>query len=93
MEVLHINEENKGYFKIIDKEKEAGRITYSWAGTDKFIIDHTEVDEAYKGKSLGKKMLIAAVAYAREKEAKILPLCPFAKTMFDRMDEIKDVLF
>jgi uncharacterized protein len=33
------------------------------------------------------------VKFAREKNIKILPLCSFAKSVFDKMEEIRDVLF
>ena len=32
------------------------------------------------------------VEYAREKGIKIIPLCPFAKSVFDKTSEFKDVL-
>ncbi|MCH7402930.1 GNAT family N-acetyltransferase [Belliella kenyensis] len=92
MEIEQINHESKGYFKAIDDGKEAGRMTYSWAGEQRIIIDHTEVNPAFKGQHVGKKMLMTAVEFAREKNIKILPLCPFAKSVFDKTPDIQDVL-
>jgi predicted GNAT family acetyltransferase len=37
-------------------------------------------------------MVLKAVAFAREKRIHIIPLCPFAKSVFDRVPEIRDVL-
>lgn len=34
-----------------------------------------------------------SVAFAREQGVKILPLCPFAKAVFDKNEEIADVRF
>ena len=93
MIIEQINETKKGYFRAYDNEIEAGRMTYTWAGTDKFIIDHTEVNSDFAGQSVGKKMVLEAVQYARENNLKILPLCPFAKNVFDKMEEIQDLLF
>lgn len=93
MEIKQIDEGSKGYFQAVEDEVEAGRMTYTWAGTGKFIIDHTEVNPAFAGRSVGKKMVMEAVAFAREKSLKILPLCPFAKSVFDKTAEIRDVLF
>lgn len=92
MNIQQHNTETKGAFRAMDNETAAGEMTYVWAGTDKFIIDHTEVDEAYNGKGIGKQLLMKAVEFARENNLKIIPLCPFAKRMFDRMPEIGDVL-
>ena len=68
-------------------------MTYTWAGQNKFIIDHTEVSSNFKGLGIGKEMVYAAVNFARKNNLKILPLCPFAKAIFDKNNEIKDVLF
>ncbi len=92
MEILHIDNESKGLFKAVDNGKEAGRMTYAWAGDKRFIIDHTEVRSEYSGKGVGKQMVLAAVEYARTQNVKILPLCPFAKAVFAKTPEIKDVL-
>lgn len=91
MEIQQINNEIKGLFKLMDGEKMAGKITYSWAGGGKFIIDHTEVDSAYRGQYVGKKLVMAAVEYARTAHVKILPLCPFAKSIFDKNDDLNDL--
>lgn len=92
MEIEQFNRESKGFFKAVADGVEAGSMTYSWAGKDKLIIDHTEVNPAFKGKNIGKKMVMAAVDYAREQGVRILPLCPFAKSVFDKTENIRDVL-
>lgn len=92
MEIKHVQEESKGYFQAIAGDVEAGRMTYSRAGTDKIIIDHTEVSPDFGGQGVGKKLLMAAVNYLRENQVKAIPLCPFAKSIFDKMPEIRDVL-
>ena len=93
MEIVQDNNEKKGFFKALDNGVEAGLMTYSWAGTDKFIIDHTEVNPAFNGKGVGKQLVMAAVEFARKNNLKIMPLCPFAKSVFDRVKDIQDVLF
>jgi predicted GNAT family acetyltransferase len=37
-------------------------------------------------------LAMKAVEYARDKHIKILPLCPFARSVFDKSPEIADVL-
>lgn len=54
--IQHHNESKNGYFIALDNDDiEAGRMTYTWAGNDKFIIDHTEVNPNFKGQGIGKK--------------------------------------
>lgn len=68
-------------------------MTYTWAGEQKFIIDHTEVGADFSGQGIGKRLVMAAVGFARENGLKIMPLCPYAKSVFQRYSEIGDVLF
>ena len=88
MDIQQEDNDKKGRFYI----PELAEMTYVWAG-DKMIIDHTEVNESLKGKNVGKQLVDKAVAFAREKGIKIMPLCPFAKSVFDKTPEYADVLF
>ncbi len=92
MEIQQVNYETKGFFKAVEAGKEAGLMTYSWAGTVRMIIDHTEINPEFKGQKVGNQLVMAAVEYARENHIKIIPLCPFAKSVFDKTPEIRDVL-
>lgn len=92
MNIKHDTQGSKGMFSINENGKIAAEMTYSKAGENKFIIDHTEVNEQYRGREFGLELLKKAVEYARTKEMKIIPLCPFAKTMFGRHKEFSDVL-
>lgn len=92
MDVKQNNTDTKGWFFIEHEGKEIAAMHYVWAGADKMIIDHTEVNEAYEGRGLGKQLVHAAVEYARAHSVKIIPLCPFAKGVFDRVEAYRDVL-
>ena len=92
MQIKQINNESKGYFVATENDTETGKITYTWAGNQKMIIDHTEVNPEYKGKNVGKQLLMEVITYARNNHVKIIPLCPFAKSMFEKTIEIRDVL-
>jgi predicted GNAT family acetyltransferase len=67
-------------------------MTYTMAGEQRAIIDHTTVDDALRGTGAGKKLVEAAVLWARAERKKILPLCPFAKSVFDKTPAYADVL-
>lgn len=88
---LEINDKN-GFFHIDINGKTEAKMTFVFAGPNKIIIDHTEVNEGNNGKGFGKKMVAKAVEFAREKDIKIIPLCPFAKKVFDKTPEFQDVL-
>lgn len=88
---LELTDKN-GFFHIDNNGKTEAKMTFVFAGPDKIIIDHTEVNESNNGKGFGKKMVAKAVEFAREKNIKIIPLCPFAKKVFDKTPEFTDVL-
>ncbi|WP_336732336.1 GNAT family N-acetyltransferase [Chryseobacterium sp. VD8] len=92
IEVKQTNDPKHGNFEAFIDGNHAGLMTYTWAGEERFIIDHTEVEEAYNGKGVGKKMLLAAVDFARKNGKTIIPLCPFAKATFQKHEELQDVL-
>lgn len=92
IEIKQIESGAKGYFAAFDGDKEAGRMSYTFAGETKMIIDHTEVSDEYRGQNIGKRILMEVVKFARENKIKIIPLCPFAKSVFDRVEEIRDLL-
>lgn len=93
MKIQRDDNGKKGQFSALINEEEAGLMTYTWAGDQKFIIDHTEVNPDFSGKGVGKQLVMAAVEFARENGLKILPLCPYAKSVFERTPAIADVLF
>ena len=88
---LKINDKNGVFYFDVAGKNEA-MMTFVFAGDDKIIIDHTEVNPGNEGKGFGKKMVAKAVEYARENSIKIIPLCPFAKSVFDKVPEFRDVL-
>lgn len=92
MEILQKENTEKGKFYIEVDGKEVAEMHYIYADKHKLIIDHTEVSIAYEGRGLGKQLLGALVKFVRENNIKVVPLCPFAKGVFDRVEEYRDVL-
>ncbi len=82
----------KGIFYVGQDGAMLAEMVYTKPSEDKMIIEHTEVDDSLAGKGVGKQLLNAAVDYARKHNMKIIPLCPFAKSVFDKVAEIRDVL-
>lgn len=93
MEIQHevLGKKGRFYFEMNGVQK--AEMTYTYAGDNKIIIDHTEVDQSLKGQGVGYKLVETAVVCAREKDIKILPLCPFANAVFKKRKEYQDVLF
>lgn len=92
MIVQQTDDQKKGAFFVEQDAERLAEMTYSWAGEDKFIIDHTDVSDTLRGQGIGRHLLEAAVNFAREKQVKIIPLCPYAKSVFDKDPTLHDVL-
>ncbi|MBA0882921.1 GNAT family N-acetyltransferase [Flavobacterium undicola] len=92
-EIINVDfNDKKGSFSITVDGKTEAKMTFVFAGNDKLIIDHTEVNPGNNGKGYEKKMVERAVAFALERNMKIIPLCPYAKSVFDRNPELRSVL-
>ncbi|MEJ8570717.1 DUF5996 family protein [Microbaculum marinum] len=82
---------SKGRYRLVIDGNEA-EMTYSRAGKGQIIIDHTEVPGVLRGRKVGERLVRQAVEDARRDGAVIIPLCPFAKSQFDRHPDWQDVL-
>lgn len=91
MEVKITSDSKKGHVFIGNEEAPVAEMTFTWAGKEKLIIDHTEVSESLKGRGAGKIMLMKIVKKARREGLKIMPLCPFAHSVFQKDSSLKDV--
>lgn len=87
----HERSGHKGAFVWTQDGKRLAEMTYSVAGS-RVIIDHTRVDELLRGKNVGAQLVRAAVEWARAENLKLLPLCPFAKSVFGKTPAYADVL-
>jgi predicted GNAT family acetyltransferase len=93
---LDIDEEVTGskgrYVAKAEEEGQDAELSYSILNGQTIIIDHTSVPDAWRGKGAGKALVERAVADARARGVKIVPLCPFAKAQIERRPEWRDVL-
>ena len=67
-------------------------MSYTTAGERRIIIDHTDVSDELRGTGAGARLVDAAVQWARAEGKKIVPLCPYAKSVFDKTPAYRDVL-
>ena len=91
--MLTIKQSDKSFY-IGDSEKELlAEMTFVYAGEDIIIIDHTSVSDELRGQNIGKQLLQRLVELAKEKNKKIVPLCPFAKKeMMKNKEEYEEIL-
>ena len=90
--IQHQEADNKGAFYLLQDGKRLAEMSYSRTNATMVIIDHTDVDASLSGQGVGSKLLAALIEWARASGTKIIPLCPFAKSRFDKDPSIRDVL-
>jgi len=83
---------HRGAFFIAREGQRLAELTFSATPDGKLVIlDHTDVSESLRGQGVARRLVEAAVLWARRTEVKLLPLCPFAKAVFDREPQFADV--
>ena len=92
MDILQSDDGKKGKFYVEIAEETLAEMSYVYAGEKTIIIDHTDVNIKLKGMGVGKKLVEKAVEFVRHNGIKVIPLCPFAKSVFDKVKEYQDVL-
>lgn len=89
--ITHTVDGHRGAFVLGDSTAGRAELAYT-LGADIAILEHTEVDTALRGTGAGTRLVEAAVAWAREKHLRIMPLCPFARSVFARRPDLADVV-
>jgi uncharacterized protein len=88
-EITHQRDGQRGAFVITRGGQTLAQMTYSM-GAGIAIVDHTDVDAALRG--TGARLVRAAVEWARAEKVQLMPLCPFARSVFDKTPDYGDVL-
>lgn len=92
MLIQHKTDNGKGMFYVGQDGQIQAEMVYTMASPTKMIIEHTEVSDELRGMNVGKQLVHTAVEYARTNNIKIIPLCPFANSVFKRTPEYHDLL-
>ena len=93
MTVQREQQGHRGAFYIEKDGVRAAELTFSAGPDGKLVmLDHTEVGESLRGQGIARKLVEAAVMWARQEKIKLVPVCPFARAVFDKEPTFHDVL-
>lgn len=73
----------RGEVQLFSDETQIGKMDLAMTG-GRLTVFHTEVDKGFEGRGFAKLLLAELVGYAREKDLKIIPLCPYVNAQFHR---------
>lgn len=65
-------------YEILDGDTVAGFLAYRMTG-DRIELSHTEVDPAFQGRGLARRLVSEVLAEARARGQAVLPLCPYVR--------------
>ncbi|MBK6624133.1 MAG: N-acetyltransferase [Chitinophagaceae bacterium] len=98
--MIQFHEPQKGAFILLENKEKQGEMEFAISpgnidGTNRMprlIIHHTEVNPENEGKGYAKLMFQKMIAYARENNLNVVPLCPYVLAQLKRNTEnFKDI--
>jgi uncharacterized protein len=69
-----------------------GTLDFRQSPSGPIYIDFVEVLPSKRGTGLGKRLVEAAVAWARGSQRKIVPICSYSRLVIERDQGLRDVL-
>lgn len=78
-------------YALAENGREVGEIVFEQKDHTTFAILHTDVAEDMGGKGIAKTLVQKAVELAQSKDQKIIPVCSFAKALFEENADYKKV--
>jgi predicted GNAT family acetyltransferase len=91
LETLVRDAPDRSRFEIIVDGKLAGFSEYR-SRPGHIVFTHTEVGDAYQGRSLAAKLVRAALDRARRLDLEVTPLCPYVAGYIRRHPEFLDLV-
>lgn len=92
LDVRHEEGGGRGAFYVERGGERVAELTYARVRRDLVVIEHTEVSDALQGQGVARKLVDAAVAWARASGTRFELRCTYARSVFDRDASLRDVL-
>ena len=90
--IKHTESERNGIFEAWLDDVHVGELTYQRPTPERMIIDHTRVFEGFEGQGIALQLVMASVAFARQNNRTIIPVCSYARNGLTRTNDYKDIL-
>lgn len=91
LEITLTEEDGHGQFLARSDKGRAAVVAFSRLKPDLILLEHVQTFPGHQGQGNGERMVRHVAQWARDNDQKVMPLCPFARTVFDRHPELQDV--
>lgn len=81
-----------GRFYVEQGGRTLAELRYEMDDEGKAVLEHTRVDEVLRGQGVARRLVDAAVAWARASGTRVVPVCSYARAIFARDRSLSDVL-
>ena len=81
-----------GHFVLTQNGARVGTLDYRSGATGPVYIDFVQVVPSVRGSGLGKRLVEAAVAWARESRRSVVPICSYSRAVIEREAALRGVL-
>ncbi len=88
---LEIKKGNLKFYIGEDESNALAKITFIYKDNN-LVIEHTIVSDALKGQGVARTLVDVVVAFAKEENLKIIPVCDYAKKVLTQDETYRDVL-
>lgn len=92
LEIQHEERGDAGAFFIEGQGRRLAELSYRRSGPQRVVLVHTEVSSLLQGRGVARKLVDHAVAWARQGGTKLTPECSYARSVFDKNPDLRDVL-
>jgi uncharacterized protein len=92
LEIRHEERGDRGAFYVETAAGRLAELTYARTSPQTVVLEHTEVSDALRGRGAGRLLVEAAVEWARRTGTKFVPVCTYARSVFERYPGLRDVL-
>ena len=88
---LEIKKGNLKFYIGEDESSSLAKITFIYKDGN-LVIEHTIVSESLKGQGVARTLVDKVVAFAKEENLKIYPVCDYAKKVLTQDKAYRDIL-
>lgn len=88
-----LEDENRFYVPNPDgKGDDIAEMTFVRDGEHRVIINHTYVNVNYRGQGIADRLFELVVEKMQQENRKVIPVCSYAKRMFERRKDLAHML-